>query len=488
MWRRCVGIVIVGAWLALGGLGVVGCGKHGTSSPSGGSALSPSKVVLQRNVELAPVQQRALVYRVETVGVLEAEGQTDIAAGVSGVVDQVFFREGDEVQPGTLLATIDQTRFQADDDLAKANMERSKAAMDLARDLADRAVRAGAGTSEEERAKTRGQLRVAEAEYRSAVAAFARARNNFERSRVRAPYAGRINKRYITKGTYLEEKTSIATIADLSRIRLVGYVPETAAPVLRDLLSRQDTRLDGYRAGMTLAGVGPASSPLAVLSNLALVNRDFVLSGYDPEFELLAFPGQTYFGRIFYMSTVANVDTHMFESKAEVLGYHEGALTPSQLDSITHLIQQQVGAVPALFLQTKKEPDPHSEKPNLLSPLAVKPEKNTKRSDTRNAAKLWPGFTAKIRFPLRSNPNASVVPEEAVRASERGFIAFVPVKQTREDGQTEWIARVRILELGFRADGWVEVRHGLAPGEWIIRRGAEALEDGTPVKFASGPK
>ena len=57
-----------------------------------------------------------------------------------------------------------------------------------------------------------------------------------ERSRVRAPYAGRINKRLITKGSYLEERTPIATIADLSRIRLVGYVPETAAPVVRDLL------------------------------------------------------------------------------------------------------------------------------------------------------------------------------------------------------------------------------------------------------------
>ena len=75
--------------------------------------------------------------------------------------------------------------------------------------------------------------------------------------------------------------------------------------------------------------------------------------------------------------------------------------------------------------------------------------------------KLWPGFTAKIRFPLRSNPNACVVPEEAVRASERGFIAFVPVQQTREDGKLEWVARARMLELGFRADGWVEVRQGV---------------------------
>jgi hypothetical protein len=235
---------------------------------------------------------------------------------------------------------------------------------------------------------------------------------------------------------------------------------------------------------MVLAGVGPVPSPLATLGNLALVQRDFVLSGYDPEFELLAFPGQTYFGRIFYMSTVANVDTHMFESKAEVLGYHDGVSSP--LNSNNHVGQNGNGAGSALLLQTKKESDPQNEKPNPLPPLAVKPELSGKRSDTRNPAKLWPGFTAKIRFPLRSNPSASVIPEEAVRASERGFIAFVPRQQSREDGQQEWIAKARTLELGFRADGWVEVRQGLTSGEWLVRRGAEALEDGTPIRFKEG--
>src|SRR5687768_10501744 len=120
-----------------------GCSKRGIGAPTGGSTLAPSKVILARNVELGTAQQRALVYRVETVGVLEAEGQTDIAAGVPGVVDQVYFREGDEVQPGTLLVTIDQPRFQAEEQVSRANADRAKASMELARDLVDRADRAG---------------------------------------------------------------------------------------------------------------------------------------------------------------------------------------------------------------------------------------------------------------------------------------------------------------------------------------------------------
>lgn len=434
----------------------VGCSR-GTRAPEGGSLRKPSQVILSRQVELGRVQQRSLVYRVETVGMLEAEGQTEIAAGVSGVVDEVSFREGDEVGPGTILVKIDQASYKADAELAMANVERAKANWDLARDIADRTERAGRAVSEEDRAKARGALRVAEAEYRSAVAAKLRAENNLERSQVRAPYAGRINKRNVTKGSYLEEKTVIATMADLSRIRLVGYVPETAAPVLRDHLSNQEERVLGNRIFLALGASANPFAALTTLSGQSLVSRDYVPSGYDPEFELETIRGTVFHARIFYMSTVANTDTHMFEAKAEVLGVTQ--LPKGESRSPKPALTTVAGPIPSL--KPTISPAPKRDSPRLF----------------------WPGYTARIRFPLRSNPGALVIPEEAVRSSERGTIAFVPVEQIREDGKTEWVAKMRTLVLGFRADGWVEVSHGLREGELIVRRGAEALEDGTPVSF-----
>ena len=47
----------------------------------------------------------------------------------------------------------------------------------------------------------------------------------------------------------------------------------------------------------------------------------------------------------------------------------------------------------------------------------------------------------------------------------------------------EWIAQARTLQLGYRTPGFVEVLEGIAPGEWIVRRGAEALEEGTPISI-----
>jgi membrane fusion protein, multidrug efflux system len=408
--------------LGLAGL-MTGCNKQGAAAPAGGSTLPPSKVNLKRNVELGVAERRSLDYHVETVGVLEAEGQTDIAAGVSGVVDEVLFREGDQVTPDKVLVKIDQTRYQSAAELARANEKRAENAQSLARDAANRAQQARGSVSEEERTKTLLQLRVAESEYRAAQASRVLAEHNLERSRVRAPYAGRINQRKVTPGTYVEEKTAIGTIADLTHIRLVGWVPETAAATIRELAANQNQRLAAVRAALPLSGF--SGSPWSALAGASLTQPSLTPSGYDPEFSLLAYPNRIFRARIFYMSTVASPETHMFECKAEI-------------------------------------------------------------ETTNLGVELRPGFTARIRFPLRSNSDACVVPEEAVRASDRGFVAFVPVERPARQGGTEWIARARYIEQGFRSPGWVEVRKGIIPGELIIRRGAEALEDGTPIRFPDG--
>jgi multidrug efflux system membrane fusion protein len=90
---------------------------------------------------------------------------------------------------------------------------------------------------------------------------------------------------------------------------------------------------------------------------------------------------------------------------------------------------------------------------------------------------LRPGTFAEVTVPIGSPKSAAVIPETAVRPSERGFLAYVV-----EGG----VARERILTLGLRTpDGLVEVRNGLAPAESLVVRGAEALHDGAKVAPAT---
>ena len=95
------------------------------------------------------------------------------------------------------------------------------------------------------------------------------------------------------------------------------------------------------------------------------------------------------------------------------------------------------------------------------------------RAEVGNPEGLRPGTFADVTIPVAGPPRSPVVPQTAVRPSERGFLAFVV-----KDG----VAEERVLTLGLRtADGRIEVRSGLTEGEALVVHGAEALRPGAPV-------
>ncbi|HVR42308.1 MAG TPA: efflux RND transporter periplasmic adaptor subunit [Thermoanaerobaculia bacterium] len=102
----------------------------------------------------------------------------------------------------------------------------------------------------------------------------------------------------------------------------------------------------------------------------------------------------------------------------------------------------------------------------------------TARIDDPRQEALTPGGFARVTIPIGATEAAPVIPQTAIRPSEKGFLAFVV-----EDG----VARERTLTLGMRTpEGAVEVRSGLSAGERLVIRGAEALRDGASVRVTEG--
>jgi multidrug efflux system membrane fusion protein len=98
-------------------------------------------------------------------------------------------------------------------------------------------------------------------------------------------------------------------------------------------------------------------------------------------------------------------------------------------------------------------------------------------NDTQDLS-LRPGSFAEITVPVSSERKAPVIPQTAIRPSDRGFLAYVI-----EDGK----AVERVLNLGMRtAEGQVEVLSGLTPGETLVIRGGEALRNGALVRLGTG--
>ncbi len=87
---------------------------------------------------------------------------------------------------------------------------------------------------------------------------------------------------------------------------------------------------------------------------------------------------------------------------------------------------------------------------------------------------LRPGSFAEVTIPIGEARPMPVIPQTAIRASERGFLAFVVAGDKASE---------RVLTLGLRTDaGLVEVLSGLAAGERLVVRGGEALRDGAAVR------
>jgi multidrug efflux system membrane fusion protein len=102
----------------------------------------------------------------------------------------------------------------------------------------------------------------------------------------------------------------------------------------------------------------------------------------------------------------------------------------------------------------------------------------TAHVDDRDRAELRPGSFAQVTVPVGSTVESPVIPQVAIRPSERGFLAFVV------EGD---VAHERELQLGLSTrDGRVEVKSGVKPGEKLVIRGAEALRDGAKVRVMAG--
>jgi RND family efflux transporter MFP subunit len=88
---------------------------------------------------------------------------------------------------------------------------------------------------------------------------------------------------------------------------------------------------------------------------------------------------------------------------------------------------------------------------------------------------LRPGSFAEVTVMLGESSQLPVIPQTAIRPSEKGFLAYIV-----EDN----IAHERVLNLGMRSlNGEVEVVDGIRAGETVVIRGAEALQDGAAVKI-----
>jgi membrane fusion protein, multidrug efflux system len=165
-------------------------------------------------VTVAHPLQKSITEWDEYTGRFTALETVEIRARVSGFIDSVHFQEGQIVKKDDLLFVIDQRPYQIAVELAKADIQRAQAKLDIATDDVNRATPlVQSKTLTEREFDTRQSVqRDAAGQLASANAALKQAQLNLEWTEVRAPIAGRISDKRVDAGNLITGGQTGATL------------------------------------------------------------------------------------------------------------------------------------------------------------------------------------------------------------------------------------------------------------------------------------
>jgi RND family efflux transporter MFP subunit len=190
------------------------------------SRAKASAVKVQR-IEARSLQTQAYQVELSSYGVVQPRTESQLVAQIGGQVVKIAdnFREGAFFEAGDLLLEIDDRDYRAAVDVARALLIQAQSAFKEEQARAGQASRdwqrLGSGAASE-LALREPQLAAAQAGIASAKAQLSSARLNLERTRITAPYAGRVLEKRVAQGRVVSSGTELASIyaVDYVEVRL----------------------------------------------------------------------------------------------------------------------------------------------------------------------------------------------------------------------------------------------------------------------------
>lgn len=193
------------------------------SAGRSGTQAAPQMIVEVFDVE--PVEHQLTI---ESYGTIQPRTQSFLVSQVSGMVTSVAdnFRDGAFITEGDVLLTIDARDYLADVNIAEASLADAGQAYaeELARSEQARIdwERLGQDGEPSDLVLRKPQLQAADARVRSAEAALAKAQLSLERTKIIAPFDGRIINSFVDVGQVVGNNTQLTEIyaTDYVEVRL----------------------------------------------------------------------------------------------------------------------------------------------------------------------------------------------------------------------------------------------------------------------------
>lgn len=201
------------------------CGKFPGKDEKKDAAAPPPKLLIAPE-DFLTIRANTLASGPVITGSIQPERKADLRAEVSAVVLQVLKENGDSVRTGDVLIRMDQTTIQ--DNLRSAEDSARNAAQAL--DQAERNVqrlktlRASGMTSLQALDDAEVRRNAAQSELSASKARTAQARQQLERTVVRAPFDGVVSDRKASAGDTASIGKELLKVIDPTSMRFAGRV------------------------------------------------------------------------------------------------------------------------------------------------------------------------------------------------------------------------------------------------------------------------
>lgn len=220
LWLGCFSLVV---WPPL-----AGCGP---------SQPERREVVRRAPVSVVQVEQRTVPYTIKAIGSVESLHVVRVMPQVDGQVAEVHFREGERVEQGQLLFTLDRRPFENLVRQREAALRRDEAALMTARSEARRraALFEQELISAEENEEAQTRVATLEATVQADRAALADAQLQLEYCFISSPVTGRTSQILVHPGNVVRRNETVLTIVQqMAPVRVAFQIREQDLPKVRE--------------------------------------------------------------------------------------------------------------------------------------------------------------------------------------------------------------------------------------------------------------
>ena len=391
------------------------------------------------SVTAAKVEQKTILLQIQAIGTVEAYSVVSVKAQVGGELLRVHVKEGQDVKKGDLLFTIDSRTIEAAVAQAQANVAKDQGQVQQARAVLER-----------------DQARVAQAR-----AALARDEAQAKNAQVQAQrYQDLFKRELISREQYDQIQTNAdalaATVradqADVQSAEETVRADQAGIRAAEQLVRADEAAVESVRVQL---GYTTIKAPIDGRTGSLMLNAGNVVRAGGTSDSTLLVINQV---RPIYVSftvpqqQLPTIKRYMAAGPLEVTAVPAG--DPRPVKGVVTFIDNAVDAATGTI--------------------------RLKATFANQEGRLWPGQFANVTLTLATEPDAIVIPSQAVQTGQQGAYVFVVKPDSTVDLRRVVAARTQGSE--------TVIAKGLQAGEQIVTDGQARLTPGTKVEIRSAER